>query len=40
MQQFTKNIETPHKAKIIRCRKIQLNGIKETLIALVVKGFG
>lgn len=55
MQQFTKNIETPHRAKIISyddskkekevaieygAEKIQLNGIKETLIALVVKGFG
>jgi len=55
MQQFTKNIETPHRAKIIsydsckkekedaieyRVEKIQLNGIKETLNALVVKGFG
>lgn len=55
MQQFTKTIETPHKAKIISyeenkvekevnieygAEKIHLNGIKETLIALVVKGFG
>ncbi len=55
MQQFTKTIETPHRAKIISyddskkekevaieygAEKIQLNGIKETLIALVVKGFG
>jgi hypothetical protein len=55
MQEFTKNIETPHRAKIISyddskkekevaieygAEKIQLNGIKETLIALVVKGFG
>jgi hypothetical protein len=55
MQQFTKNIETPHRAKIIsydsskkekedaieyRVEKIQLNGIKETLNALVVNSFG
>ncbi len=55
MLQFTKNIETPHRAKIISyddskkekevaieygAEKIQINGIKETLIALVVKGFG
>ena len=53
--QFTKNIETPHRAKIISyddskkekevaieygAEKIQINGIKETLIAMVVKGFG
>ena len=54
MLQFTKNIETPHWAKIISyndskkvkkvaieygAEKIQINGIKDTLIALVVKGF-